>query len=332
MQQQLMRGFTQFLPVGGRFGARVLACGLAGVFVAGAALGPVGCESAPKKTSRASRPGGDRSGQDDLLAPGDEVIGEIGATGVRRGDKPAAAGASAPAGAPATRGRWAVILATFSQDDHADRARVWRDQLAREFPELSGAVVRNLGRGSAVVTGGWDGPEDKAAQAELKRVKAIERGGKRPFALAMLSRTSMTDANAVVAPRDVRNLRAKFPKVRPLLTLQVAAWSTFGEKGVKYDDMRRAAERYCAELCAKGVDAWFYHDEDSETSAVTVGSFDRRAYDPKSTLYAPEVEDLMRRFPAHLLNGEPLMIPIDPTNPKGRMKPQACRLVEIPMY
>jgi hypothetical protein len=332
MQQQLMRGFMQILPIGGRIGARTLARGLAGGLLASLAIGPVGCESTPKKTSQGSRSTTPRSSQDDLLAPGDEVIGEIGSTGARRGGATAANAATAPVGAPATRGRWAVILATFTQDDHADRARVWRDQLAREFPELSGAVVRNLGRGSAVVTGGWDGPEDKAAQAELKRVKAIERGGKRPFALAMLSRTSMTDANAVVAPRDVRNLRAKFPKVRPLLTLQVAAWSTFGEKGVQYDEMRRAAERYCAELCAKGVDAWFYHDEDSETSAVTVGSFDRRAYDPKSTLYAPEVEDLMRRFPAHLLNGEPLMIPVDPTNPKGRMRPQACRLVEIPMY
>lgn len=332
MQQQLMRSLVQFLPMDGRFRARRLACGLT-VSLAGAVLVvPFGCESAPRKSDQGARSTAARSSQDDLLAPGDEVIGELGTTGVRRGGPAPATTAAAPAGAPATRGRWAVILATFSQEDHADRARVWRDQLAREFPELSGAVVRNLGRGSAVVTGGWDGPEDKAAQAELKRVKAIERGGKRPFALAMLSRTSMTDANAVVAPRDVRNLRAKFPKVRPLLTLQVAAWSTFGEKGVKYEDMRRAAERYCAELCAKGVDAWFYHDEDSETSAVTVGSFDRRAYDPKSTLYAPEVEDLMRRFPAHLLNGEPLMIPVDPTNPKGRMKPQACRLVEIPMY
>ncbi|MEY3021793.1 MAG: hypothetical protein RIS86_991 [Planctomycetota bacterium] len=328
MQQQLVRARRQFVPWFGRFGVMTLACGLAGLPVVES-----GCESAPKRSTNGGAATRARSGQDDLLAPGDEVIGELGGIAGRRAavaspSGPAASSATAPGG----RGRWAVILATFTQDDHADRARVWRDQLEREFPELAGAAVRNLGRGSAVVTGGWDGPEDKGAQAELKRVKAIERGGKRPFAMAMLSRTSMNDASAVVAPRDVRNLRAKYPKVRPLLTLQVAAWSTFGERGVRYDDMRRAAERHCAELRAKGVDAWFYHDEDSETSAVTVGAFDRRAYDPKSTLYAPEVEDLMRQFPAHLLNGEPLMIPVDPTNPKGRMKPQACRLVEIPMY
>ena len=58
----------------------------------------------------------------------------------------------------------------------------------------------------------------------------------------------------------------------------------------------------------------------------------RRAYDARSTLFSPEVEDLMRQFPAHLTNGEPVLIPIDPSNPKGRTKPQASRLVEVPAF
>jgi hypothetical protein len=47
-------------------------------------------------------------------------------------------------------------------------------------------------------------------------------------------------------------------------------------------------------------------------------------------LFAPEVEDMMRAFPANLVNGEPLLISIDPRNPSGKTKPQPCRLVEVP--
>jgi hypothetical protein len=83
-------------------------------------------------------------------------------------------------------------------------------------------------------------------------------------------------------------------------------------------------------LRAKGHDAWFHHDEDSETSVVTVGMFDRRAYDAQSTLFSAEVEDLMRQFPANLLNGEPLLVPVDASNPSGKTKAQPCRLVEVP--
>ena len=102
--------------------------------------------------------------------------------------------------------------------------------------------------------------------------------------------------------------------------------------------MRTAAERYCAELRSKGYEAWFYHDDDSETSIVTVGHFNRSAYDSRSTLMSPEVEDLMRQFPAHMTNGEPVLLPVDRTNPKGRMKAQRrdslkCRRSErLPAY
>lgn len=302
--------------------------------------------SGQKKTSgSASKPTSARAGNVDLIDPADDVMAgttpPVGAgskgskssasAGSNSGASTGASGsASAAATSTSATGRWSVMLATFSQPDHAERAAAFRTQLVRDYPELASAVVRRVGKGSAIVVGRFEGPQDKAAQNELKRVKAIERGKAKPFAGAMLVRTSTDDAAATLKPNDIRNLRAKYPKVRPLFTLQVAAWSTFGEKGVKYDDMRKAAERYCAELRAKGVEAWFHHDEDSETSIVTVGNFDRRAYDGQTTLFSPEVEDLMRRFPSHLLNGEPLLVPVDQSKPKGATKPQPCRLVEVP--
>lgn len=301
-----------------------VACGLA----------LVACNDGVKQSSNANRAGASQTarGGDELslMNPGDEAIGDEGVKSTRA--RPAATGAAKPASSDADKGRWSVMLATFAQPDHAERASAFRTELVRQYPELSNAMVRRVGKGSAIVVGRFEGPEDKAAQAELKRVKAIERNGGKPFAGAMLLRTATEDATVTVKPNDIRNLRTKLPNVRPLYTLQVAAWSTFGEKGADYAAMRAAAERYCAELRGKGFEAWFHHDEDKETSSVTVGSFDRRAYDARSTLFSPEVEDLMHQFPAHLTNGEPVLIPVDPSNPKGRTKPQASRLVEVPLF
>lgn len=318
-----------------RIASAALACAL---------LPLAGCKDGPTTTARSAAGGTrvDSSGAGGeglaLVDPSDDVVASPFAGGAgSRADAPTGGSRSVSGAAPASpnvaataKGRWSVMLATFTQPDHLDRANAFRVELVRQYPELSGAMVRRLGKGSAIVVGRFEGPEDKAAQAELKRVKAIERDGRRPFAGALLLRTAADDASGPVKPHDLRSLRARFPKVRPLFTLQVAAWSTFGEKGADYGEMRKAAERYCAELRKKGHDAYFHHDEDSETSIVTIGSFDRRAYDPRTTLYAPEVADLMREFPAHLVNGEPLLIPTDPANPKGRTKPQPCQLVEVP--
>jgi hypothetical protein len=300
------------VPLVAGFKTRLMA-----VVMAGGVAMLVGCSSGGAtqgdQRTPASRAG---TGGDSLalVDPADEAFGDIGATprdrraasAPRAGDaksKPAEADASA-------KGRWAVMLATFSQADHAERAAAFRTELVREYPELAGAQVRRVGSGSAIVTGRFEGPD----------------------AGALLLRTSVDDATPVIRPHNLRNLRAKFPSVRPLFTLQVAAWSTFGDKDTKYGPMRDSAERYCAELRAKGFDAWFYHDEDSETSIVTVGYFDRRAYDTRTTLMSPEVEDLMKKFPVHLTNGEPVSLPIDRANPRSRMKPQTPRLVEVPVF
>jgi hypothetical protein len=283
---------------------------------------PLGCGDGPTKTKEKSLTTTSTSTSTsspsnglDLVDPADDAFGDMPAakSGAKRGaGAPATAAATGSTASVGGKGRWSVMIATFSQEDH------------------SSATVRRVGKGSAIVLGRFEAPDDKAAQTELKRVKALERNGQKPFAGVMLMRVATDDASATLKPTDIRNLRSKFPSVRPLFSLQVAAWSTFGEKGSDYAPMRTAAERYCAELRAKGHEAWFHHDEDSETSIVAVGHFDRRAYDARTTLFSPEVEDLMRQFPAHLLNGEPLLVPVDASNPKGKTKPQPCRLVEVP--
>jgi hypothetical protein len=337
---QIMPRNTQILRCARRFSAR---CARAAGLAAAISSLLCACGDGPTSTQKrsvASTRSSDEAGLE-LLDPRDDVMGD-GAVASRNGNqsaksnadgtKPSTPGASGAraSSAGSRNGRWSIILATVSGADHPAKAAAFRQQVVSQYPELRDATVRRLGQGSAIVVGRFESPGDAGAQAELKRVKAIERNGQKPFAGALLLRTASDALAGPPKPHDLRSLRAQFPNVRPLFTLQVAAWVTLGAKDLDYADMREAAEKYCAELRAKGHESWFLHDEDTETSIVTVGHFDRRAYDPKSTLFAPEVEDMMRVFPANHVNGEPVLLLVDPRNPKGKTKPQPCRLVEVP--
>jgi hypothetical protein len=63
---------------------------------------------------------------------------------------------------------------------------------------------------------------------------------------------------------------------------------------------------------------------------VTVGLFDHTAYDAQSGIFAPEVELLIRKFPARLVNGEPLNEPVNPRFPEFGTRVQAPKLVLVP--
>ena len=223
---------------------------------------------------------------------------------------------------------WSIVLGTFTGPDHAAAARDANLKLAERIPEFATGTVRSTGHGSMILWGQFAGPEDPNGQKELKRIQAFEYRGARPFATALLVRPEPT-RKPPTGPHDLRNLRAKFPTIDPLYTLQVAAWADFDDSQ-ELDDIRRKAEAYTAELRARGFDAWYNHDDDLKMSVVTIGAFDRTAYDPQSTLYAPELEKLIKQFPKHLVNGEPLMLRLDPKNPKSPETAQTCPLVEVP--
>jgi cell division septation protein DedD len=225
---------------------------------------------------------------------------------------------------------WSILIASFTQPDHAEAARAARDRLAAQFPQIADCVVRRVSKGSVIVLGKYSGPNDPEAQDRLKKVKAITVDRARPFAGVLLTRVSVTDENRKPSPYDIRHLRDLNPDINPLYTLQVAAWSTFGDASLKWSQVRAAAEKYCGELRAKGFLAFVHHDDDRQISSVTVGAFGKDAYDPRSTLFDPEVEDLMKKFPKHLVNGEEVLVPIDPRKPDGPTKPQGPRLVEVP--
>lgn len=259
-----------------------------------------------------STPGGSNSAGDSLLGSRDVVIDDRAAP---------ASGAG---------GRWSVLLRTFSGEDALPQAAAFQNDVSRRYPVFRESFVEPRRNGAMVVIGRYEDPDDPLAQEMLALAKGITVGGGRPFATAMLVRRSTAPSATPPKPHDLRSLRARYPGRQEVYTLQVALWSTFGTSEISTADVQRLAERYVAQLRAQGYEAWFHHDPDSETSTVTVGSFGSDAYDPRSTLYAPEVERLMRAFPVHLVNGEEVLVPGDLRRADNALKPQGPRLVEVP--
>ena len=231
----------------------------------------------------------------------------------------------------AERASWGVLLATVTGAENRANAMSIREQVIRRYPALKDAYVRSIPHGSVVLVGRFEGVQDPAAQAQLKLVKETMDGNVRAFPRAMLTRLGANANQGPPGPNDLRIVRQTRP-TQTLYTLQVAVWSAFGTDEVKMSDIKRSAENYCRQLRSEGNEAYYFHDFDTKTSTVTIGVFGTDAYDSKSTLYAPEVDAVMRKFPKHLVNGEELLVPLDPAKPQGKTMPQAPRLVEIPQF
>ncbi len=232
--------------------------------------------------------------------------------------------ARGPAATP--EGRWSLLLASVGGANHPIQAAATRNQIAARYPQLRNAFVRPQGKGSAIWFGRFSSPADPAAAQAREMVAVIVENGRRVFPKAFLS---VLPDDSPIGERDLRNLRLMYPGVDPLYTLQVGCWGTFGSDRITFDEVRRRAESRVAELRRAGHDAWYYHDSLTEMSVITVGVFDRRAYDSRSTLFSPEVEMLMEQFPVHRINGEEVMVEIDPGDPSTQV-PQGCRLVSVP--
>ena len=222
---------------------------------------------------------------------------------------------------------WGIVLQTFSQDDHAARAQTALKSIRSRWPQLEGAYVRQVGGGSAVLIGTFSGPTDPRAKQQLEQVKQIVDGRARPFALAMLTRFE-TNPGAM-GQFDLRRARERFPNQNPLYSVQVAVWSDLGSGELSLAEVKQRAESYCKQLRTRGIEAYVFHDGGTKTSSVCVGVFGKDAYDPRSTLYSAEVEAVLRRFPKHLVNGEPLMLPYDKSDP-SKLRAQPPTLVEVP--
>ena len=269
-----------------------------------------GC--APATTS-----GGTAQGQvesSSLYDPGDDVL--------LAPDERASQAKSGPA---SSEGAWSIALLTITGNDHQATAKALRTQIAANHPELKPLFLDEVGggQGSAIFTGRYPSPKDPRCRARMEEIRQMTSSeGSRLFPRAMPGRPPSLVA-ASLHPHDLRTVRLGRRSSTPIYTLQIAQWGTFGDQTITYQSCRTQAESMARALRARGLTAWFSHNEGRSLSSVNVGVFGTDAYDPRSTLFSPEVEMLMQRFPQLQVNGEVLL---DPRTGVAR----APFLVEVP--
>ena len=203
-------------------------------------------------------------------------------------------------------------------------------QLRTLTPRLADMWIHSTSNGAMVVFGRYEGPQTDQAQADLKMVKAITLKDRQMFGRAMLTRIKVGSVSGTLHPLSLMSVRTRYPNIDPLYTIEVAVWSDFGTGKLTLKEIHEHAESYARELRTRGYEAYYFHDDDTRVSTVTVGLFNRSAIDHRSGLYSPEVDLIMRRFPAHLVNGEKLLEPIDGRNPSRGTRVQQPILVHVP--
>lgn len=218
---------------------------------------------------------------------------------------------------------WSIALTTISGADHEAVARSLCDQIRTRYPELQPIFSGSLSRGdsSAVFVGRYGSPSSPASRAMMKRIGALKlENGALAFPRAMPAKPDEARARS---PLSLDSLRSQYRLGRIVYSLKVAEWGTFGDASIDYPTCMDRAEAMARTLRAQGLSAWYDHNRARELSVVSVGVFGSDAYDPRSTLFAPEVEVLMDRFKVLLINGEPIL------NPRtGRPLPPI--LIEVP--
>jgi len=223
---------------------------------------------------------------------------------------------------------WAIVLFTFTGPGHMQTADDGAMRLRQMGPEFATTRYHPRDNGSMIVIGSYPTRDHPAAREQLDRLRRMVANGQRVFPRVILTRLNTTPA--ALSPLDLRSVRRDRPGVRTLYTVDIAVWSTFGDTRTDYDELKRRAEAYTAQLRTQGYAAYFYHNEASETSSVTVGIFGIDAYDAQSGIYSAEVREVFRQFPARLNNGELLQLPIDRFHPERGLRPQTPALVELP--
>lgn len=317
---------------------------LAGGAALALALLPAACAPAPSTSPAGTdaRPSTDlRSGartartDDPLTVPDDIDLGQgIFDDPVLRDHRRRLPNGSRPGGRdaqPGSKTHWGIVLKTFADENHAEAAATMKRELARVDATLAaGAQVHRTSKGSVVAYGDYGGPDDARAKRDLAWVKSIALRGRVVFPLASLSPIRPPINPFEYGPNELMSVRQKYPNVNPLYTLDVAVWGDFESGTMTWDQIKRASEAYAAQLRGRGFQAYSHHDPEAMVSSVTVGLFDHRAVDPQSGLPSADLKFLLDQFPARLVNGEELRLPVDLRHPSGPTKVHGPVLVPVP--
>jgi hypothetical protein len=229
--------------------------------------------------------------------------------------------------------QYAIAVATFTGAGHEKDARKARTGLVAQYPSIGRKLtVRKRSRGSALTYGKYSGYEDENAKSDLVLLRSITTPQGRPlFSQLILTKFRPMQPKQSLHPHDLWTIRREYPTIVPIYTLEVAVWGDFDSGELPRVKRRSAAEQYASELRTKGYEAFFYHNDDSELSSVTVGLFSYKAIDAETGFYSPEVEAMLARFPQRLMNGQPVLEYHDPSNHSMGSKVQAPCLAEVPV-
>lgn len=229
--------------------------------------------------------------------------------------------------------QYAIAVATFTGSGHENDARRVLSELMMQHPSVGRKLtVRKRSRGSALTYGHYSGYDDPTAKSDLVMLRGITTSqGRALFSQLLLTKFRPMKPKQSLHPNDLWTIRREYPTVVPIYTLEVAVWGDFDSGELPPEERRSAAEQYASELRSKGYEAFFYHNDDSELSSVTVGLFSYRAIDAETGFYSPEVEAMLSRFPQRLMNGQPVLEYNDPSNHASGTKVQAPCLAEVPV-
>ena len=232
-----------------------------------------------------------------------------------------------------TQDQFSIVVATFTGGGHKSDANAAHASLSSRHSALAPHLrVRDRSRGSVITYGLYSGYNDDSAKQDIKALRTIASAQGTPlFGQMMLSKFKSPRARRQLHPYDLWTVRREYPTIVPIYTLEVAVWGDFDSGQLPRQQRRNAAEQYTAALRSKGFEAFFYHNDETKLSSVTVGLFSYLALDPETGFYSLEVEAMMSRFPRRLVNGQPILQYYNPGNPsQGSMEQKPC-LAEVPV-
>jgi len=225
-----------------------------------------------------------------------------------------------------------IVVSTFTGPQHAQQAAMMKSQLSMQFPELGRSLeLRQRSRGTVLTFGQYSGYDDPQAKRDMATLRSATAGGRAMFPQVFLVKYKPPRTTKNLHPYDLWTIRREFPTIVPIFTLEVAVWGDFDSGLFPPEIRRRAAEKYATELRKQGFEAFFYHNDEVELSSVTVGLFGHNAIDAETGFYSPEVDAMLSRFSARLVNGEEVKELYDPANPSlgGEIQPPC--LAEVPV-
>ena len=227
-------------------------------------------------------------------------------------------------------GVWSLVLGTFTEGNAVEAANRMIAETKTIAPDVQGLRVHPTGSGAMVVFGEYKDRDDPKQAEDKNWLKSIKFQNRPVFPRIMLTHLDFRPLQADLHPYDLHYARREHPNVKPMYTLDVAVWDDLGSGKLSYVEIQRQAEAYAKQLRMSGYEAYFFHDDAAKRSMVTVGLFDKTAINSISGLYSDAVEELVKHFPARLMNGEPIDEFKDRFRPQVGTQPKKPVLAEVP--